>query len=151
MSARFRYPLEPVCLAQQWEHDADLGELAACNARVGAQEAVIATLSGQLAGAAQQWAALTAGASGLALERLALLSRYGSEQAQRREQAQRTLTTLEQERDAVRARVLQSRRRLDGFGKHRATLAAAFVQARLVAEGKDADDQWNGRRTGVAP
>jgi hypothetical protein len=144
--AKFKYPLAPALLSQQWAHDALLGELADQNTLVAAQEERIAVFTAALAATTAQWAALTAAGGGLALERLALLGRYGGDQARRLEGARAELAGLEERREALRDQVMQSRRRLDAFERHRDRLEEAFVQSRISAEFKAADDQWNTRR-----
>lgn len=151
--ARFLYPLEPVRLSQQWAHDALLSELAEHNNKVTAQEAVIAQHKAEMATAGEHFDALTAGVGGkhldLHLDRLSRLARYGSDLSRRLHEALTLLAGLEEERDASRDQAMQSRRRLDALDKHRDKLGAEFLQARLAAQFKAADDQWNSRTSGV--
>lgn len=149
-AARFKYPLAPVLLSQQWAHDALLGELAEQNLAVAAQERSVDAFNAQLAGTTNQWAVLTGAAGTLALERLTVLGRYGGDQARQLEQARAALADLVQRRDALRDQVMQSRRRLDAFEQHRDRLEEAFVQECASAEFKAADDHWNTRKQGAA-
>jgi chromosome segregation ATPase len=144
--AKFKYALAPVLLSGQWAHDALLGELADQNSLVAAQERRIDAFTAQLAATTAQWAAVTHAGGALALERLALLGRYGGDQARQLEQARAALVELVARREDLREQVMQSRRRLDAFERHRDQLEQAFVQALASAECKAADDHWNMRK-----
>jgi hypothetical protein len=129
--AKFKYPLAPVLLSGQWAHDALLGELADQNSLVAAQERRIDAFTAQLAATTAQWAAVTLAGGALALERLALLGRYGGDQARQLEQARAALVELVA---------------LECVERHRDQLEQAFVQALASAECKVADDHWNMRK-----
>jgi|AraplaDrversion2_2_1032049.scaffolds.fasta_scaffold01997_5 flagellar export protein FliJ len=139
----FRYALEPLRLSRSWAVDDLLAELAGQNKRVAEQRDELNTLSEQLLQARRDWLAGQASGVALALERMALLSRYLQHGTNRQAGMQRQLDALEAERDDIAERLTAARRALDAVEEHRDEQQLAFRRERAGVDLKEADEHWN--------
>jgi flagellar export protein FliJ len=142
-SKGFRYALEPIRLSRGWAVDELLAELARQNKRIADQRSGLQALSAQLAQARGDWLASQASGVPLALQRMALLSRYLHDGSQRQADMQRRLDALEAERDDIAQRLTAARRALDAVEEHRDEQRLAFRRERAIVDSKEADEHWN--------
>jgi hypothetical protein len=142
---RFRYALEPVLLTRRWALDALMLSLADHNADIAAHAAVQATTRENYVAASAEWQAEQMES----VQPFAIRVRYLSELSrQLREQAER-MTVLVEARDAVIEQVVRAQRAVEMAEQHRDEMKDQFIQQRLSADFKLADDQWNTLQTGA--
>ena len=148
--ARFRYALEPVLLTRRWALDALLLALGEHNAAVAAQAALQAQTQACYDAAASDWRALAATAEAQSVQTFAVNGRYlGDLGRQLREQAAH-MEALSAARDEVIGQVVSAQRALEAVERHRDEMRRQYIQKRVSADFKLADDQWNTLQRGAA-
>jgi hypothetical protein len=148
--ARFRYALEPVLLTRRWALDDLLLALGERNAAIAAQAKLQAKTRASYEAAADQWRAAAALQQAQSVQTFALNARYLADLArQLREQAEH-MAELGTARDEVIAQVVSAQRALEAVERHRDEMKQEYVQKRVSADFKVADDQWNTLQTGAA-
>ncbi|MFJ1472377.1 hypothetical protein [Massilia orientalis] len=147
---RFRYALQPVLLTRQWALDTLLLELDEHNAAVAAQAALQAETQARYQAAASDWRAMAATPQAQSVQTFAMNGRYLADLArQMREQAAR-MDELSAACDEVVAQVVRAQRALGTVERHRDDMRRQYIQKRVSADFKLADDQWNTLQTGGA-
>jgi hypothetical protein len=148
--SRFRYPLQPVLLTRQWALDALMLTLGEHNAAIAVQAALQAATRDSYEAAADQWRAVAAAQQAQSVQTFAMNGRYLADLArQLREQAAHT-AELSAARDEVIAQVVNAQRALEAVERHRDDMKQEYIQKRVSADLKVADDQWNTLQTGAA-
>jgi hypothetical protein len=146
---RFKYALQPVLLTRQWALDALMLTLSEHNAAVAEHAALEAAVLASHQSASDEWRAAVAGGQEQSVQQFAMSARYlGDLGRQLREHAVRG-AELAAARDDVIAQVVAARRAVEAAEEHRDEMKDQFIQKRLSADFKVADDQWNTMQTGA--
>ena len=141
--ARFRYALEPVLLMRQWDRDALLAELGKANGTVAEQAVKLTALKKEMAVAADDWKRNAAASDGVTIERLRIMNVYIQDLAARYEEAKRQHAYLEQVRDELAERLVQSQKAVEAVESHKEDMHVAFRKVQASAAIKESDDHWS--------
>lgn len=146
---RFKYALQPVLLTRQWALDALMLTLSEHNAALAEHAAVEAAVQASHAAASDEWRTAMAGGQAQSVQQFAMSAQYLADLGrQLREHAVRS-AELTAARDEVIAQVVAARRAVEAAEEHRDEMKDQFIQKRLSADFKVADDQWNTMQTGA--
>lgn len=148
--AGFRYALEPVLLTRQWALNALLLTLSEHNVAIAAQAALQAATRATYDAAAAQWRTVAATQQAQSVQTFALNGRYLGDLARQLHEQVGHMAELCAARDEVIAQVVHARRALDAVERHRDEMRQQYLQKRVSADFKLADDQWNTLQTGTA-
>jgi hypothetical protein len=146
---RFRYAFEPVLLTRRWALDALLRTLAEHDAQIRTLAIAAAALQARYAQAAIVWNGGTGEVDAQPVQRFAMNVCYLVDLARQLREHAECMTALNVARDEVISSVVQARRALDAAEQHRAQMKGQFVQLRMSADFKLADDQWNAQQGAV--
>jgi hypothetical protein len=137
---RFRYALEPVRLARQWELDGLLVELAAANAAMAAHRQDLQALLDRMAAAEQEWRHMGQGTV-VPAGRYMLLSYYIGDCRLRVPGLEAKVHDALRVRDLLIERVIAARKALDAVEEHRDKMKALDVRWRKSVEYKETDER----------
>jgi hypothetical protein len=147
--SRFRYALQPVLLTRQWALDALLLDLNRINDDLRNCRQAFDSLQQEIGSVSLAWQAETGQASGLTVDRFALVTRYMADLAQQKREQESLLAELEHERNLMIERVAKAKRAVEAAERHRDLMRVKFTRQQMSAQFKDADDQWSNAQTRI--
>jgi flagellar biosynthesis chaperone FliJ len=142
-NTRFRYPLEPVLLSRQWDHDALLLDLNKANQLLTVLQDELAALIDEAKQVATEWNRQSGLAQHISVDRFTIVSHYMQDLAKRRSEKEKEIQAQEQERDLLIDRAISSRQGLDAVEQHRDKMQTEFIKIQISGDLKLADDQWS--------
>lgn len=142
-AGKFRYVLEPVLLMRQWDRDALLADLAAANAALDKAQGEVERLELEIAAVTQEWQQAATTSTGIAVHKIAILSRYLDDLIGRRDVAQQLVRLKEREREGLAEETMNQQKAVEAIELHKDDMRAIHRKAQANAALKEADDHWS--------
>ena len=145
---RFRYGLQPVLLTRQWEVDRLRTALAEQHSLEAACRAALQQADADVSAVQWEWQQAARAGQVLGVDRLVRLLRYRAERSVAAQQCKQALTRVQADAAARAAELASAQLALEAIEEHREQERGVFLQHRLSAECRAADELWIAGREG---